>query len=153
MTADDGEGVRGGATEGVTGGCLCGAVRYRVTGRLRDVMNCHCSQCRRMHGHFAAYAAARQRDLVFLRQDDLAWYGSSPHARRGFCRVCGSSLFWQPTAFDYIAVAAGSIDPPSGLKTRGHIYVADKGDYYEIKDGLAQFPAGADANMRQDGLG
>lgn len=134
------------------GGCLCGAVRYRVTGRLRDVMNCHCSQCRRAHGHFAAYAAVRQRDLAFLEQGGLAWYISSARARRGFCQVCGSSLFWQPSDLDYVAVAAGSLDQPSGLKTRGHIYVADKGDYYEIEDGLAQFPAGVDAGARQEGM-
>ncbi|MGF1611134.1 MAG: GFA family protein [Kiloniellales bacterium] len=135
-----------------SGGCLCGGVRYRVAGPLRDVMNCHCSQCRRAHGHFAAYAAARTRDLVLLRQGGLAWYASSERARRGFCRICGASLFWQPSELDYVAIAAGSLDQPSGLRTRGHIYVADKGDYYEIADDLAQYPGGADAGTRQGGL-
>lgn len=150
MPADDrrAAAIRGGAT----GGCLCGAVRYRVTGRLRDVMNCHCSQCRRTHGHVAAYAAARRDDLELLEDAGLAWYASSPRARRGFCRTCGASLFWQPRDLDYIAIAAGTLDQPSGLKTVGHIHVRDKGDYYEIADTLPQHAAGADSKTRQDGL-
>lgn len=125
-----------------TGRCLCGAVAYEIRGKLRDVVNCHCGQCLRTHGNVAAYSAVKRADLVLTEERGLKWYGSSGAARRGFCQDCGASLFWDATARDYVAVAAGSIDPPSGLKTVGHIFTAHKGDYYEITDGLEALPEG-----------
>lgn len=123
-----------------TGGCLCGAVRFELRGPLRDVVNCHCSQCRRSHGHYAAYSAVAETDLAFTEDRGLKWYGSSDKARRGFCQDCGSSLFWDPEGHDYCAVAAGCLDEPTGLKTVGHVFADDKGDYYEITDLLEQKP-------------
>jgi hypothetical protein len=120
-----------------TGGCLCGAVRYEVRGPLRPVVACHCTQCRRMTGHFLAATAAREGDLVFTRGTTLKWYCASAGARRGFCADCGSTLFWHGTGRDHIAIAAGSIDGATGLKLVQHIHTADKGDYYELDDGAA----------------
>ena len=81
-----------------TGGCLCGAVRYEVHGPLRDVVNCHCSKCRRMNGNYAAYSSARREDLRIIEDRGLRWYDSvqdeTPDVKRGFCSQCGSSLFW-----------------------------------------------------------
>ncbi len=127
-----------------TGRCLCGAVRYEIRGPLRGVVNCHCGQCLRTHGNVAAYTRCARSDLVLTEDRGLKWYRSSDFARRGFCRECGASLFWEPLGEDRVSVAAGSIDPPSGLKTIRHIFVADKGDYYEIADGLETLPAGHD---------
>ncbi len=56
-----------------TGGCLCGAVLYEVRGTLRNVINCHCSKCRRTHGHTAAYTAVRREDLILISRDGLKW--------------------------------------------------------------------------------
>jgi len=124
------------------GHCLCGAVAYEVRGPMRDVVNCHCQQCLRTHGHMAAYSRVRQADLVMTETHGLKWYQSSDKARRGFCRECGASIFWDLLDDDIISIAAGSIDEPTGLKTIRHIFVADKGDYYEIQDGLEQLPKG-----------
>jgi len=121
-----------------SGGCLCGAVRYRVSGAMRDVVACHCGQCQRSHGNFAAFSACDHDQLAFDEERGLAWYQSSETAKRGFCRDCGSSLFWKPDFADYIAVAAGSLDQPSGLKLAKHIFTGDKPDWYEINDGLPQ---------------
>ena len=123
-----------------TGGCLCGAVRYEVRGRLRDVTVCHCGQCLRTHGHAAAYAAAGTDALVLTEDRGLKWYVSSATARRGFCAECGASLFWEPRGGGHTAVAAGTLDRPTGLRTVAHIFTADKGDYYDITDDLAQWP-------------
>jgi hypothetical protein len=120
------------------GGCLCGAVRYEVRGTLRPVVLCHCTQCRRTTGHFLATTAARHADFRLLTEQSLEWYDSSPEARRGFCRRCGSTLFWQGAGRDYVSIAAGTLDDSSGLKAACHIFVADKGGYYEIDDGLPQ---------------
>jgi hypothetical protein len=125
-----------------TGGCLCGAVRYEVRGPLRPVVACHCTQCRRMTGHFLAATAAREGDYTITRDAALKWYHASKDARRGFCADCGSTLFWQGNGRDYIAIAAGSIDGATGLKLVQHIYTADKGDYYELDDGVAGSPQG-----------
>jgi hypothetical protein len=125
-----------------TGGCLCGAVRYEVHGPLRAVVDCHCSQCRRTSGHFGAFTATRPDDLVLIEAKGLRWYQSSVTARRGFCGVCGSSLFWEPVSGGRVSICAGSMDSPTGLFTAAHVFVEDSGDYYTIDDGLPQRPDG-----------
>ena len=123
------------------GGCLCGAVRYRVVASpLRPVVACHCGQCRRAHGHVAAYTSAPKAAVELVEDRGLRWYESSPSVRRGFCGGCGASLFWERTAGANTSIAAGTLDGPTGLATVGHIYVADAGDYYAITDGLPRFP-------------
>lgn len=138
MTANGNNTVR------ATGGCLCGAVRYEVRRPLRNVINCHCSKCRRTHGHTAPYTSARREDLVLTKQDGLKWYRSitdeTPNVHRGFCKECGSSLFWDPRSIgENIAISAGTLDSPTGLKTIGHVWVSQAGDYYEITDDLPRF--------------
>jgi hypothetical protein len=125
-----------------SGGCLCGAVRYRVNGPLRAVVMCHCTQCRRTSGHFMAATAARRADFALTADAQLRWYESSEQAQRGFCARCGSTLFWQAKGRDYISIAAGSLDDTRDLSTAAHIFVADKGHYYEIEPGAPQSPDG-----------
>ena len=131
--------------EVLSGRCLCGAVSFAVATRdLRDPDACHCSQCRRWTGHFFACLNAPVGALVIKtgEEDALTWYRASAFARRGFCAKCGSSLFWHADKLDQfshrIAVALGALDAPTGLKLCEHIYVADKGDYYDLNDGLPQ---------------
>jgi hypothetical protein len=121
------------------GACLCGAVRFRTRGTLRGVVYCHCSQCRRQTGHFLAATSARDADIDIEGGESLTWYAASDEAKRGFCRLCGSLLFWKHNGLDSISIMAGAFDRPSGLREESHIFVADKGDYYEIGDGLPQF--------------
>lgn len=117
------------------GGCLCGAVRYRVTGPLRPVIACHCVQCRKTSGHHVA-ATSAPRAAVEI-DGEVCWYASSPEARRGFCPTCGSNLFWDGPG-SHLSIFAGTMDAPTGLTLTGHIFCADKGDYYDIADGLPQ---------------
>lgn len=125
-----------------TGGCLCGAVRYEVTGPLRPVVACHCEQCRRQSGHFVAATATRTEHLRMTESDGLRWYRSSAEARRGFCGTCGSSLFWAPDHGRHISIMAGTLDRPSGLRMAAHLYAGCADDYYRITDGLPQHPGG-----------
>lgn len=122
-----------------SGHCLCGAVSYRISGELRPIIYCHCEQCRRSSGHFVAATACRSADISFDRDEGLSWYRSSDTARRGFCKTCGSSLFWVPEHGRYWSIWAGSLDRPTGLTAASHIYVHMAGDYYEINDGLPVF--------------
>ena len=121
-----------------SGGCLCGGVRFDVLGPLRDVVVCHCGQCQRTHGNAASFASAARADIVFRAEASLKWYASSDRARRGFCSECGASLFWEPQGEGRLAIAAGCLDAPTGLKTVRHVFVDDAGDYYEITDALPQ---------------
>lgn len=120
------------------GGCLCGAVRFRARGSLRGVVYCHCSQCRRQTGHFYAATNVAEADLEVDGGERITWFRASDFASRGFCATCGSALFWKRDGAPDISIMAGSFDTPSGLRAEGHIFVADKGDYYEIADGLPQ---------------
>ena len=118
--------------DSATGSCLCGAVRYRVNGPLRDVVFCHCSRCRRTHGHFAAYTACAREDLDLIEARGLRWY-EADERRRGFCGECGASVLWEREDRPTISIAAGTLDPPTGLRPSHHIFVEDAGDYYDVE--------------------
>ena len=122
------------------GSCLCGAVRFSARGKLREVIACHCWQCRKQTGLYYAATNVRDADLAVEGTDDVTWYRSSPEASRGFCRVCGSALFWKMEGYDYTSIMAGAFDQPTRLTMGYHIFCADKGDFYEIDDGLPQYP-------------
>ena len=118
-----------------TGGCLCGEVTYTVEGPLRPVVCCHCQQCRKSSGHYVA-ATSAGRDCIEIT-GEVKWFQSSSNARRGFCPNCGSNLFWDGSG-ENLSIFAGMLDGPTGVQTIGHIFVADKGVYYENTDGLPQ---------------
>ncbi len=125
-----------GTAASATGHCLCKGVQFEVHGPLRPVVFCHCEMCRRTSGHFVAATACARQDLVLKASASLQWYQSSSTARRGFCATCGGSLFWDPVGEDRIAIMAGTLDLPTGLTSKGHIFTAEAGDYYPIEDGL-----------------
>lgn len=114
------------------GSCLCGGCTYEVHGPLRNVIACHCTQCRKQTGHLLAATNAALTDFRLTASGPLRWYRASQSARRGFCGECGSTLFWQADGADNLSIAAGSIDGPTGLTIEGHIFCADRGDYYSI---------------------
>ena len=118
-----------------TGSCLCGAVKYEVRGPLRNVLACHCEQCRKQTGTYMSATAAKDKDFTITESRGLKWYRSSDKARRGFCGECGSVLFWKGDGRDYTSITAGSIDGKTGLALDGHIYCDYAGDYYEIAGG------------------
>ena len=120
-----------------TGGCLCGAIQFTINAPMRAATACHCTQCRRTSGHHVAATAAPRESVSITGMP--VWYQSSPDARRGFCGTCGANLFWDGPG-THLSIFAGSLDRPTGLKMAGHIFVADKGDYYALDDGLPQHP-------------
>jgi hypothetical protein len=129
-------------TTRATGRCLCGSVRYEVRGPLRDVLLCHCEECRRWSGYLGAFSAARPEDLVLVADAALRWVDSPQsdrHARRGFCAECGSSLFWKAADAVRIQIAVGTLDRPTGLHIAGHWYTHQAGDYDNVvNDGLTR---------------
>ncbi len=125
-----------------SGGCLCGAVRFTVDGPLREVVFCHCSQCRRQTGLYYASTNAARADITIAGEAEISWYASSEHGRRGFCRHCGSALFWCYAGEEEMSIQAGAFDQPSGLTPGYHIFTESKADFYTIGDGLEQFSRG-----------
>lgn len=117
------------------GSCECGAVAYVLSGPLRPVVGCHCVQCRKTSGHYAAATQCAVADFTLTQAGGLTWYRSSDTARRGFCRICGSSLFWQEDGTDHISIMAGTIDGATGLTMDRHIHGEAKGDYYDLPGG------------------
>ena len=120
------------------GSCLCGAVRFEVDGPLRPPDACHCTQCRKQSGHFWASTDVPRAALAIQGSENITWFKSSEQVRRGFCSTCGAALFWDPIYKDIMGVAMGAFDDPTGTHLAMHIFVAEKGDYYDIADGLPQ---------------
>ncbi|TRD16933.1 GFA family protein [Palleronia caenipelagi] len=120
------------------GSCLCGEIRFRVSGPLLPVVGCHCVQCRKTSGHYWA-ATATRRELLEI-SGTPKWYESTPGIKRGFCGRCGSSLFWDDGG-DLVSIAPGGLDEGEPPAMVGHIFCASKGSYYEVADGLPQAAA------------
>ncbi len=128
------------SNEILTGRCNCSAVRFSATGQVRPAIACHCKSCRRQSGHYMVATEVRQADLEVSGETAMTWYAATPKARRGFCATCGAHLFWSENGADTVAINTGCLDEPTGLALAGHIFVAEKGDYYDITDGLPQKP-------------
>jgi hypothetical protein len=126
--------------EKVTGRCACGAVAYEVNGPLRQIVACHCEQCRRTSGHFVAATATRKCYFTLLEQRGLKWFEAVPGFRRGFCDQCGSSLFFEKLGGERLSIAAGSLDNSGGLAIAAHIYTAECGSYYTIEGDAERLP-------------
>jgi hypothetical protein len=113
---------------------MCGAVQYKVRAPIRDVIACHCEQCRRASGHYVAATAARPKDLVITKDEGLAWYEGTEYIRRGFCARCGSTLFFDHGPDYPTGIAAGTLDRSKGVKLAAHIWIEEAGQYYDIAD-------------------
>ena len=119
--------------------CLCGGIFFKINGKLRNIINCHCIQCTKTHGHYAAYTSTLDSNIQFISKRTLKWYHSSKKAKRGFCNNCGASIFFKRFRNRAVSISAGLFKNPSKLKTISHIYVQNKRDYYKIEDKLPKF--------------
>ena len=123
------------------GSCLCGKVTFEVSCELPPPSACHCRECRKHSGHYEASADVPRSTVTVYGDEHVKWYYSSEKVRRGFCLNCGSTLFWDPTdtkKHNWTAIALGAFDTPTNTKLKQHIFTVEKGDYYEIADGLPQ---------------
>ena len=118
------------------GSCLCGEITFQAEAAAREPAACHCTQCRKQSGHH--WVSVQVMDSALKINGSPRWYTSSPGVRRGFCPTCGSFLFWKSDADPDKGVSLGAVDGPTGLHLTRHIFVADKGDYYDIPDGVPQ---------------
>lgn len=124
-----------------TGSCHCGAVRFEVAGSLPPPDACHCTQCRKHSSHYYVSTDIPRSNVTLHGADKITWFRSSEKARRGFCSICGCPLFWDPvdqTKHDWIGISMGAFELPTETSLKMHIFVSEKGDYYDIEDGVPQ---------------
>ena len=119
--------------------CLCGGIQFRTKGYHRNVQNCHCVQCMKTHGNYAAYTNVEELNIKFLKKRTLKWFRSSKKAKRGFCNKCGASLFFKVLGAKNISIAAGMFNRPVKLKTTMNIFVKGKSDYYKLDSSMPKF--------------
>ena len=135
----------------LTGHCLCGSVRYEISGDPLALMYCHCEECRRATGSSLNTSIFVRRDefRIVSGDDNLSFHESSPGNRRHFCLRCGSPIFKHfPEPPTLMTVRAGTLDSDPGIRPSGHIWVSEKAPWYEITDGLPQFSKGPSTPLR-----
>jgi hypothetical protein len=125
------------------GSCLCGGLRYELTGALHRVIHCHCSMCRKATGAaFRTRASVRSHEFRWTQGESLLGrYPSSPGQTRTFCTACGATLI---TLFqdhpEFLGLALGSLDADPRIRAVAHVHVASKAPWFEITDDLPQYP-------------
>ena len=119
--------------------CLCGGIQFKTKGYHRDVQNCHCVQCIKTHGNYAAYTYVEVKNIKFLKKRTLKWFKSSKRAKRGFCNRCGASLFFKVIGAKNISIAAGMFNRTIKLKTTMNIFVKGKSGYYKLDNRIPKF--------------
>lgn len=125
----------------LTGGCLCGAIRFEIDGDIGPITCCHCTQCRRATGTaFATNANVASETHRFTQGADLlAEYESSPGKLRAFCRRCGSPMYSRMVSEpDSLRIRLGTLDQDPGGRPVLHVWTAEKAPWFEINDGLPQ---------------
>ena len=120
------------------GSCLCGGVSYEARGPLRPSVACHCKQCRKTSGHYWSATNVPMENFTITKDATLETYRATDFATRWFCKRCGASLFWKHDDEGSMSIGSGTLDDDQGLETVEHIFVAHKGNYYEIEDGPSQ---------------
>ena len=119
--------------------CLCKGIVMTINGVFRPVVNCHCIQCTKTHGNYAAYTSVLEENITYKSKSTLKWFVSSAKAKRGFCKKCGASVFFKRLGSRAISISAGLFKNPTKLETSSHIYTHNKRDYYKISDSLPKF--------------
>lgn len=124
----------------LSGGCQCGAVRYRVSAGLRYPHLCHCRMCQKAAGNYFMALGASGRDEFALTRGEPKWFFSSDSVRRGFCGDCGTPLFFDMPGTDFINVTLGSLDDPQQARPEAQSNLASKMVWFHDLDGLPQEP-------------
>ena len=116
----------------MTGRCLCGAVKFRAEGVPHDVAACHCGMCRRWAG--GPGFAVEVKAVSFEGAERIGRYRSSDWAERGFCKKCGSNLFYRLIDTDQYLMTPGTFDDQSGFKMTTEVFIDEKPACYTFAD-------------------
>lgn len=116
--------------ETLTGECLCGAVRFEVTGETVGLVNCHCNDCQRLHGNYNPMLVVEKSNMKFEDDAAVGWYDSSEEKSRGFCTICGAAMFMRQNQGPKMLISAGCLDDTTDLQTLKNIFTEEAGSYY-----------------------
>ncbi|WP_432473011.1 GFA family protein [Amphritea sp. HPY] len=123
----------------IKGSCLCGKVNYSITGKVGDIVHCHCQTCRKAHGSaFSSVAAVQDSDFELSGAEHLNHFESSPGKQRYFCLNCGTQIYAKRENTPHIILRLGSLDNDPQSKEQSHIWVSDKASWYSINSDLPQ---------------
>lgn len=124
------------------GGCLCGAIRFEITGEIHHIVYCHCSQCRKAQGSaFATNGIVATDDIRLLSGEDrLTGYESSPGQIKYFCRHCGSPIMSKTRENpDQVRIRLGVVESDIAERPEAHIFASSKANWETIGNGLPQY--------------
>ena len=114
----------------MTGGCMCGAVRYEVSGEPFLVSHCHCQSCRKHNGGPVVTLAGFKKDQVHFSGDERRIYASSPGVGRAFCGKCGTPLTWEGDGGEELGLIVelhlSTFDEPEALEPTGHAFYSER---------------------------
>ena len=126
-----------------TGGCACGAIRFKVTGPFMGVGVCHCTDCQKASGGGPNYVAIAPNDGFEITKGEAKIYrskgDSGGEVGRAFCAECGSPLWSLPPDAPFVPVKLGALDDSSDLTPMLHLYVASAPPWHLLHDGLPKF--------------
>jgi hypothetical protein len=119
-----------------TGGCQCGAIRYRIEGGLEYPHLCHCRMCQKAAGNYFMPLGFAPGKMLTITRGEPGWFQSSDPVRRGFCRDCGTPLFFDTLQSDGIAVTLGSLDDPAAFPPVANDGMETRVSFHAALDGL-----------------
>jgi hypothetical protein len=123
----------------ITGSCLCGSVRYKISGDIGDIVHCHCQKCRKAHGSaFSSVAAVNDESFTLLGKETLKGYESSLGKYRYFCLGCGTQIYAKRMNTEHIILRLGSVDSEITAAEKNHIWVSEKASWYTINSSLPE---------------
>lgn len=123
----------------MSGGCLCRAVRFEADGPSLFCVHCHCRWCRAAHGAaFVTWLGVREDGFRVVRgADEVRWFTSSKHGRRGFCRLCGTTMLYVSGLTPAeVHLARGTVDDPVDRDPQGHVFVDHAVRWVRFEDDL-----------------
>ncbi|MCJ8340303.1 MAG: GFA family protein [Pseudomonadales bacterium] len=125
----------------INGSCLCGKVKYQISGKLGDIVHCHCQSCRKAHAAaFSSVASVSDSDFQLMSETPLSEFESSPGKHRYFCRNCGTQIYAKRVATEHIILRLGSLDDDPDATEKNHIWVSQKASWYSINGELPEYP-------------
>ncbi|MCY1127746.1 GFA family protein [Frigidibacter sp. RF13] len=133
-----------------TGGCQCGAVRYALSERPGNACICHCRMCQKQFGNFFGAFADVLPDKFHITRGEPGWFDSSDEARRGFCRDCGTPLFYVYQSSQRVAVSIGSLDRHSEIKPQAQYGIEGREPWFADLPALPQTETGEGDNGAGD---
>ena len=124
----------------ITGSCLCGNVEYEISGKVGDIVHCHCETCRKAHGSaFSSVASVGVQDSNLRSKEPLSFFESSKGKNRYFCSNCGTQIYAKREGADNIILRLGSLDDAPLSKEKNHIWVSQKAAWYSINSDLPRY--------------